>query len=51
MPDPRVRKSDPHRCPSCRAGYDVSYFDDRIGERALLPMTDRAPCAPPAATA
>ena len=39
MQDPRVRKSDPHRCPKCKAGFDITYFDDRIGERSLLPMT------------
>ena len=45
MPEARVRKSDPHRCPACSAGFEVSYFDDRTGERALLPMTlARAAC-------
>ena len=39
MPEPRVRKSDPHRCPACGVGFEVTYFDDRVGERALLPMT------------
>ena len=39
MPEPRVRKSDPHRCPACDAGFEVTYFDDRVGERSLLPMT------------
>ncbi len=45
MPEPRVRKSDAHRCPACSAGFEVTYFDDRVGERALLPMTiARATC-------
>ena len=45
MPEPRVRKSDAHRCPACSAGFEVTYFDDRVGERALLPMTiARAAC-------
>ena len=45
MPEPRARKSDPHRCPACSAGFEVTYFDDRVGERALLPMTiARAAC-------
>lgn len=39
MPEPRVRKSDPHRCPACGVGFEVTYLDDRVGERALLPMT------------
>ena len=38
MPE-RARKSDPHRCPECGAAFEISYFDDRVGERALLPMT------------
>jgi hypothetical protein len=45
MAEARVRKSDPHRCPACGAGFEVTYFDDRVGERALLPMTiARAAC-------
>jgi hypothetical protein len=39
MQEPRVRKRDPHRCPKCSAAFDVTYFDDRVGERSLLPMT------------
>jgi predicted RNA-binding Zn-ribbon protein involved in translation (DUF1610 family) len=39
MPEARARKSDPHRCAACGAGFAVTYFDDRVGERALLPMT------------
>ena len=39
MQEPRVRKRDTHRCPMCQAGFDVSYFDDRVGERSLLPVT------------
>jgi DNA-directed RNA polymerase subunit RPC12/RpoP len=35
----RARKSDPHRCPECDAAFEVSYFDDRTGERAHQPMT------------
>jgi predicted RNA-binding Zn-ribbon protein involved in translation (DUF1610 family) len=35
---PRSRKSDPHRCPNCGVSFEVTYFDDRTGERALLPM-------------
>jgi predicted RNA-binding Zn-ribbon protein involved in translation (DUF1610 family) len=34
----RSRKSDPHRCPGCGASFEVTYLDDRTGERALLPM-------------
>jgi len=45
MPEARVRKSDSHRCPECGQGFEVTYFDDRVGERALLPMTiARAAC-------
>lgn len=45
MPEARVRKSDPHRCPECDAVFEVSYLDDREGERALQPMTStRAAC-------
>jgi len=45
MPEPRVRKGDPHRCSACGAGFEVTYFDDRVGERALLPMSiARAAC-------
>lgn len=39
MPEARARKSDPHRCAECGAAFAVTYFDDRVGERALLPMT------------
>jgi hypothetical protein len=38
MQEPRVRKKDPHTCPKCSTAFDVSYFDDRIGERSLLPL-------------
>jgi hypothetical protein len=38
MPTPRARKSDPHHCPACGASFEVTYVDDRTGERALLPM-------------
>jgi hypothetical protein len=34
----RRPKSDPHRCPACDASFEVTYFDDRTGERAHLPM-------------
>jgi DNA-directed RNA polymerase subunit RPC12/RpoP len=45
MAEARARKSDPHRCPECGVGFEVTYFDDRVGERALLPMTiARAAC-------
>lgn len=41
----RARKSDPHRCPECDAAFEVSYFDDRTGDRAELPMaTTEAAC-------
>jgi hypothetical protein len=33
----RERKRDPHRCAACEAAFEVLYFDDRGGERALLP--------------
>jgi hypothetical protein len=33
----RERKRDPHRCVDCEASFDVLYFDDRAGARALLP--------------
>jgi predicted RNA-binding Zn-ribbon protein involved in translation (DUF1610 family) len=39
MPEARARKSDSHRCPECGAAFEITYFDDRVGERALLPMT------------
>ena len=38
MQTPRSRKSDPHRCLACGASFEVTYVDDRAGERALLPM-------------
>lgn len=45
MHAPRSRKSDPHHCPSCGASFEVTYFDDRTGERALLPMASLdVPC-------
>jgi len=45
MPEARVRKSDPHRCPECDAAFEVSYLDDRVGDRAQQPMTvARAAC-------
>jgi transposase-like protein len=34
----RSRKSEPHRCPGCGSSFEVTYLDDRRGERALLPM-------------
>jgi hypothetical protein len=41
----RARKSEPHRCPACGAAFDVTYFDDRSGPRAQLPMiTAEAAC-------
>jgi predicted RNA-binding Zn-ribbon protein involved in translation (DUF1610 family) len=42
----RARKSDPHRCPKCGTGFDVTYFDDRTGERAHLPMTTAEAACP-----
>ena len=38
MQTPRSRKSDPHHCPHCDTSFEVTYIDDRAGERALLPM-------------
>jgi hypothetical protein len=38
MHTPRSRKGEPHRCRDCGASFEVTYFDDRTGERALLPM-------------
>jgi DNA-directed RNA polymerase subunit RPC12/RpoP len=42
----RARKSNPHRCPECDAAFEVSYFDDRTGERAELPMTTAEAACP-----
>lgn len=45
MPEARVRRSDPHRCPECGARFEASYFDDRTGERSdLPPVTTQARC-------
>jgi hypothetical protein len=38
MHAPRSRKSEPHRCPGCGASFELTYYDDRRGERAHLPM-------------
>jgi predicted RNA-binding Zn-ribbon protein involved in translation (DUF1610 family) len=38
MHQTRSRKSHPHRCPGCGARFEVTYFDDRTGERAQLPL-------------
>jgi DNA-directed RNA polymerase subunit RPC12/RpoP len=46
MPATRIRKSDPHRCPECGADFEVSYFDDRVGERAQLPLTTTEAACP-----
>jgi len=42
----RARKSEPHRCPECSAAFDVTYFDDRTGVRAQLPMTTTEAACP-----
>ena len=42
----RARKSDPHRCPDCAAAFEVTYFDDRVGDRAHLPMAEAEAACP-----
>jgi predicted RNA-binding Zn-ribbon protein involved in translation (DUF1610 family) len=42
----RARKSEPHRCPECGAVFEVTYFDDRRGVRAQLPMTTTEAACP-----
>ena len=42
----RARKTEPHRCPECGAAFDVSYFDDRTGERSQLPLTTTEAACP-----
>ena len=37
METSRERMRDPHRCLGCETGFGVAYFDDRTGDRALLP--------------
>ncbi len=44
--EPRARKSEPHRCPECGAAFEVTYFDDRSGVRAQLPMTTTEAACP-----
>ena len=42
----RTRKSEPHRCPECGAAFQVTYFDDRTGVRAQLPITTSEAACP-----
>lgn len=42
----RARKSHPYRCPRCDAAFEVTYFDDRTGDRAHLPLTTAEAACP-----